>query len=341
MTKLLRSIQFCLLLAPLGLLPRLSAEPVGADFHYADLDSFAQAVAEIDAGRDATEAMRGYLDRASPALKAFAATYGTTPEKIVQQLQKRPKYYRAFTRIRPKLEALRPAIDTDLRRLAEITPGPQCAVHFVVAQSVAGATPRQVTYPDGTTGVVIVVAVDLLGTDAETDMAEFPVPLPITLADLPQIIVHEMVHVLQVRAQGGLANYRSIYTDPVKGTLLAFAIREGTAEFVTFLATGRRLGQRHIYGFAREAELWEAFSPVMLEPQGKHPEWFSGGKSTRFPDLPMQTGYFIGMQICQTFHDTASDKPGALDRLMRAWTAEDFAAIAAPYVARFSAAVSR
>lgn len=341
MRNLLPTARLCLPLVLLAIVPRIFAEPVDADFHYADLDSFAQAIAEIDAGRDANDALRDYLDRASPALKAFAATYGTTAEKIAQQLQKHPKYYRALTRIRPKLESLRPVIAADLRRLAELVPGAQCAVHFVVAQGVAGATPRQITRPDGTTGIVIVVAVDLLGTDAETDMAEFPTPLPVTLADLPQVIVHEMVHVLQIRAQGGLANYRSIYTDPARGTLLAFAIREGAAEFVTFLATGRRLGQRHVYGLAREAELWAAFSPVMLEPQGKHPEWFSGGKSTRFPDLPMQTGYFIGMQICQAFLDSASDKPGALERLMRAGTAEDFAVIVAPYAARLGTVAGR
>lgn len=315
-----------------------AADPAAPSFRYGDLDSFAQALAEIDAGKEPVAALQGYLDRASPGLKTFMGVYGVTADKIAAEVKRRPNYFRSLTKIRTKIEAMEPAMADELRRLAALAPGTALTpVYFFVAQRTAGGIARDTEEPDGTKPRSLLIAVELLGIDDTTDLTEFATGHPgIFVKDIPQVVVHEMVHVIQVQAQG-LDNYVSIYRQPEKGTLLAFAIREGTGEFLTALVSGRQLGERQHYGPKNEEALWRAFSAVMHEPQSKHPEWFSGGKSEQFPDLPMQTGYFIGQQICRAFYDAAADKTAAINLLLTAHTPEQWEEILAPYAKRWTA----
>jgi hypothetical protein len=173
--------------------------------------------------------------------------------------------------------------------------------------------------------------VDAIALTPETDMSEFPDGTGgrANRADLPQVVVHETAHVLQVNAQGGLDNYRSIY-NPENGSMLAIAIREGCAEYLTYLASGWQLGDRNIYAAEHEKELWEAFKPVMDEPPFSVAGWF-GSTHPDQPDWPPQIGYSLGERICEFHYKNATDKGEAMKDLFSLYAPDDIKSMAGAY----------
>jgi hypothetical protein len=304
------------------------AEP---EFHYEDLRRFDQALKEIAAGADPVESMEGYVKNASVAFTGFAGRYDVTAESIASQYTKRPRYYGDLPRIEDWLKTREPEIIDALNRLVEMAPsGESVPVYFLVADQKAGGTPIPIETEDGIRAV-IAIAVDAIALTSETDMSEFPngVGGRANRADLPQVVVHETAHVLQVSAQGGLDNYRSIY-DPDNGSMLAIAIREGCAEYVTLLVSGWRLGDRHIYAAEHEKELWEAFKLVMDEPPFTVPGWF-GGRHPDYPDWPSQVGYSLGERICKFHYENAADKGEAMKELFSLYAPDDVKAMTIAY----------
>ena len=304
------------------------AEP---EFHYEDLRLFDQALQKIAAGVDPVESMDGYVMDASVAFKGFAERYAVTSESIATQYAKRPIYYGDLPRIEDWLRAREPEIIDVLERLVDLAPsGDSVPVYLLVADQKAGGTPIPIETEHGLRAV-IAVAVDAIALSSETDMSEFPSGAGgrAERADLPQVIVHETAHVLQVSAQGGIDNYRSIY-NPENGNMLAIAIREGCAEYLTHLVSGWHLGDRHIYAAEHEKELWEAFKPIMDEPPFSVPGWF-GGEHPEHPDWPSQIGYSLGERICRFHHENATDKSEALTQLFSLYAPEDVKRLATAY----------
>ena len=303
----------------------------GPEFHYEDLRRFDQALQEIAAGADPIESMEGYVMDASVAFKGFAERYEVTAESIATQYAKRPIYYGDLPRIEDWLRAREPEIIDALSRLVDLAPsGDSVPVYLLVADQKAGGTPIPIETEDGIRAV-IAVAVDAIALTSKTDMSEFPNGAGgrAKRADLPQVVVHETVHVLQVNAQGGLDNYRSIY-DPENGNMLAIAIREGCAEYLTFLVSGWRLGDRHLYAAEHEKELWEAFKLVMDEPPFSVPGWF-GGDHPEHPDWPSQIGYSLGERICKFHYENATDKSEAMKDLFSIYAPGDVKPMATAY----------
>jgi hypothetical protein len=303
----------------------------GPEFHYEDLRRFDQALREIAAGADPIESMEGYVTDASVAFRGFADRYQVTAESIATQYAKRPIYYGELPRIEDWLRTREPEIIDALDRLVELAPsGESVPVYFLVADQKAGGTPIPIETEDGIRAV-IAIAVDAIALTSETDMSEFPDGTGgrARRADLPQVVVHETTHVLQVSAQGGLDNYRSIY-NPENGNMLAVAIREGCAEYLTHRASGWNLGDRHLYAAEHEKELWEAFKLVMDEPPFSVPGWF-GGSHPEHPDWPSQIGYSLGERVCKSHYENATDKSEALKDLFSLYAPDDVKPMATAY----------
>jgi hypothetical protein len=98
-------------------------------------------------------------------------------------------------------------------------------------------------------------------------------------------------------------------------------------------ATGWRLEDR--YQFVREngEELWAEFSAILNQPVDPSTSWF-GPRSDARPERPMQVGYSVGMQICETYYDATADKSEAIEQIYGAYQAEHFEAILAPCAER-------
>jgi hypothetical protein len=315
---------------------------VEATLVYDDLDLFAAAMAAIDGGADPAAAMRRYTENASPAFHFFAGRFGATAESMTEQVTRRPLYYRYLATLKPEIQAREPEFRAAIARLLDTAPegSMPTPLYFMIANQTAGGNPGVIDTPDGQIAI-IAVAIDVMALSPRVDLSEFPNGTGgrVELTSIPQVVVHEMTHVFQRQVQG-LDNYVSIYLDEARGTHLAYAIREGCAEYLTWLASGWRLGDRHLYVAAHEGELWAAFRPVMHERQDDASGWF-GGRADAHPDWPPQVGYGVGMEICRIYHEAAADQAQALRNIYGAYLPEHFDAIVAPYVARMSTAIPR
>jgi hypothetical protein len=316
-----------------------SATPPVVEFHYEDIDNFSTALAAVQAGTEPEAAFERYVESATPALRAFGARYNVTSTSISGQYARRPLFHQRLAHLRPRIEAEQADITRAVVALLALAP-PEAAAHgappvyFIVGNQTAGGTPVLINRDGEPPRPGIALALESMSMGPDVDMSEFPTGPGgrAALADVRAIVVHETVHVLQARTQG-FQNYLSIYDDEHPADNLAIAIREGCAEYLTWLASGWRLGDRHVYGAAHEQELWSAFRTVMHAPGFSAPGWF-GGVDPERPDMPPQIGYWLGMRICEVYHQTAEDKDAAIRDMFAAYRPEDFQRIAAPYAAR-------
>lgn len=311
------------------------AETAPATFVYEDFDSFAAAMRAVEGGADLSGEMQTYVANGSPAFGFFAGRFGVTPDAMTQQVERRPLYYRYLTTLKPELQAMEPRFRTAMSRLAETAPPGSAPVpiYFLVANQTAGGNPGSAETPQGTIHFVA-IAIDVMAISPRVDMSEFPngVGGRVTLEEIPYVVIHETAHVYQRQLQG-FENYVSIYREEGRGTNLAYAVREGCADFLTEFVSGWTIPQREAFVAAHERELWAAFEPVMREQQDGASGWF-GAPSAAHPDWPSQVGYGLGSRMCRAYYDAAPDKRAALLAIYGAYLPEHFEAIAAPYAAR-------
>jgi hypothetical protein len=126
-------------------------------------------------------------------------------------------------------------------------------------------------------------------------------------SQLPIIIAHEMTHRQQVRVQG-IDQYLAIYDE--QQSVLANAIREGTAEFIAMKTAGSTTDPAsYAFGLEHEAEIWEAFDKE--KSNRDYGDWFYIKPKGR-ADWPPDLGYFVGARIAQSYYRNAPDKQAAL-----------------------------
>jgi hypothetical protein len=152
----------------------------------------------------------------------------------------------------------------------------------------------------------------LIGTEMFTRAAESPVSVLSpwgqsvvrSVEILPAIVTHELTH------------YEQRYTTRTS-TLLAQSIREGSADFVSELLTGRTINEGIMaYGNAHEAELWREFKAAMNGSD--YSKWlYNGGSVTASATRPADLGYYVGYRITQAYYARQPDKRRALKDILQ------------------------
>ena len=133
------------------------------------------------------------------------------------------------------------------------------------------------------------------------------------------ILVHETIHVQQALTVG-MEEYMSILGGP-KTSLLALALREGTAYFLTLLSTGEHTHREaYDYYIENEKELWKRFQAEMHEPSPGDWMW----KKPSAPDQPYDVGYIVGARIVETFYTRAKNKVKAVHDILSITDYEGF-----------------
>lgn len=139
------------------------------------------------------------------------------------------------------------------------------------------------------------------------DVSELPEPLPARLrtfyASQPfhnngQNNIHEYIHTQQIEAGDTLAQY---------------ALREGVAERVAELATGKTPDlPLYVYGPAHEAELKRQFQ---IDRRGNdYRDWLYNSSANRFGVSDL--GYYVGYRIASAYYAAQPDKAKAIATLI-------------------------
>jgi hypothetical protein len=128
------------------------------------------------------------------------------------------------------------------------------------------------------------------------------------IKDIPYIVAHELIHLQQKYPRDD-------------STLLAMAIREGSADFVGELIYGGMINNHlHAYGNPCEHDLWAEFQQEM---DGKDlNKWLFQGDAAK--DRPADLGYYIGYKICESYYKRAADKNAAIRAILEIKDFKDF-----------------
>ena len=272
-----------------------------------DIDHFwaAYTAARRDTAGAPAIFRRMYFDKASPGLRDYAELKIDSDADFAQCILQRPRYYGS---IQPTTQAIvgeKLKIVAAFRRFQELYPAVRFQnVYFVIGGWVSGGT---------VSGAGLLIGADQSANGPGVNTSELSLLQRnrcAPVAEMPGLMVHELVH----RNQG-----------PQDGTLLSYALSEGMADFVAELVTGSlgNNGRLHPYGNAHEAALWAAFQQEMLGTNSKN--WIANGRQET-PEKPCDLGYYVGYRIVQAYYNRAPDKKQALADILNMHDARAFLA---------------
>ncbi len=229
-----------------------------------------------------------YFAKASPGWKRYLAGAGD-PAIFTQSYRLYPKFFATSEPGCRRGAEAKPEIERALEAFRELYPHPGVPVTIGVG-SVSGAGRGE---RDG-----VYLAAEFFSKGPGLDDSELA-PWQRAFLAPPEGIaaaaVHEMVHVYQART-----------TD---STLLVACLREGAADFVAELITGRHTNPALVeWASPRKAALFQEFA---RRAHGSyHTGWIydAGENSGR----PANVGYWIGYEIAKDFHARAAAKRTAI-----------------------------
>lgn len=268
-------------------------EPNAAQIVYDDLDRFAAAYHQLSAIRDTLAHLDTlYLRPASPGLQVFAPMYQVNAASLAAAVRRNPERYATAARLGPQgVRELEPEVRQAMVRLREVYP---IAVfprifYLVGTQRAGGAVQRE--------GVFIAVE-----TYSEPQAGRGPH----RLTELAHLVSHEIVHYQQAAWNPELYQRSN--------SLLARAIKEGAADFIAELISGRHINLvAHQYGERNEVELWRRFRREMTDTTTG--EWFFTQPKDR--GMPRDLGYYVGYKIAQSRFRRERDTAAGVAALIR------------------------
>lgn len=279
----------------------LTDDPGKVKFYYDDLHNFLAAFQKINAGADLAETLKTeYLDKASPALKNYMEDKEFDLKDFVEKFDSYKESYATLPEAPKQLAGQEENIRAALAGMKKILP----RAVFLPVYYLVGITGGLHAEPSE---VGIRLAISRLGS-------------PERLSKLHVLVVHETVHVQQFLAIG-MDEYHRIYED--KQSLLAVSVREGVAEYLTYLITGE-YSKQDVFDYIKKDEkgIWERFKSEMRNRE--FGDWlFAAPKD---PGQPRDLGYIMGALIVESYYKNAADKEKALEEILKITDYEGFLA---------------
>ncbi len=332
--KIISIIIFALLFLPQG----ASAQQVKEgnsdqtiEFHYEDIANFRKVLDVARQKGDTLQAIKDYFENGSIGLSAWINRYDVKPERILKAVKYFPSYYDYLSTLDSVLVGYEDQISEGLNGLKKLYPSEFVhipPVYYFILFAGGGSVEMTAN----------MISIDYFGLHDKLDRSEFDriggifpkgrLAL-VGIEQVPHVAIHETAHLLQSYIQGEL-DYVSIYTDKEKQTILAYAIREGGADFLTYLGANMVDSIKWAYGEKHEKELWEAMEPILNDHVDDHSGWFSG-KAEEHADWPFQIGYYMGFKMVQFYYENSEDKKAALLLILNSHKEEDFQKIYETY----------
>lgn len=265
-----------------------SPDPDAARLVTEDLDRFWEAFDRAAPEFPAEPFETLYLGRGSAGLKDFIRLRIGDATKLSDTVRKNAAYYSSIRESTKQIPQMERSIRSSFYALKYLYPDAVFPdVYFLVGRLTTGGTFSE---------KALLIGAEMYGRTPTTPLEGLSDWLRQVLSPgdrLPHIVAHELIH------------YQQKY--PPNESLLGQAIREGSADFLSELISGRHINQ-HVHEFAdpREAELWQEFQQKM------HGKDFAGWLYSTTPGRPNDLGYWIGYKIVRSYYDRSSDKRQAI-----------------------------
>lgn len=268
-----------------------SDDPDSARIVTEDIPRFFEAFEEAAPDFDAGVFQRLYLDRATPGLEDFIQARIESAEQLAENVRAHSGYYASMRESVGRIADYERAIRAAFYALEYLyPPAVYPDVYCVIGRMNSGGT---------TSMRGLLIGADMYGKTPDTpleELGEWHRQVLKPIEDIPHIIAHELIH------------YEQDYPDGPR-TLLSACIKEGSADFLAELISGRHINA-HVHEWAnpREAELWAEFES--RRGADDYAGWLYGGDSS--DDRPADLGYWIGYKIAAAYYARAADKRAAV-----------------------------
>ncbi|HUF04740.1 MAG TPA: DUF2268 domain-containing putative Zn-dependent protease [Aridibacter sp.] len=276
-----------------------NGDPEKAEIVTSDIDLFWKAFDRATPENDLIVYRDEYLRKGTVGLQEFTRIRIGNVCELVETIDAQPRYFEQLRAGSMKIASFEPKIRESFIRLKEIYPDAVFpSVYFLIGRMNSAGT---------LTDKGLLIGVDMFGKTESTPMDElgdWHKAVISSIERLPFIVAHELIHYQQAR--------------PNDRSLLAAAVREGSADFIGELISGGQINP-HLqeYGNARERELWLEFDKEMSGNDRSN--WLYQGEKAK--DRPADLGYYIGYKIAESFYKNAADKKKAVRDIL---LVEDF-----------------
>ena len=259
-----------------------------------DIENFWRAYDMARPDNRATVFQQEYFDKASDGLRAFKRAR-IDQCSLVETLARHPLYYASIRESTLRVKSMEAPILASFRKFKSLyDPAVFPDVYFLIGCLNSGGT---------TADAGLLIGAEMYGRTSVTPENELDewlkqVLKPVEL--IPHIVAHELTHYQQKYPNG-------------KRTLLGESIREGSADFIAELISGKHINTHlHDYGDPRERELWVEFKRDMNRLIKTN--WLYNGSAAR--GRPADLGYYVGYKICQAAYRSAKNEQQAVKEIL-------------------------
>lgn len=272
------------------------SDPNKARFITEDIGRFWQAYDKAMAAKPEERAaifQSEYIAPGTIGLKDFSRSGRLNDKTLAKVIEVRPNFYKAIRTLTSNIGKQRGETIAAFRKFKKLYPEaifPEA--YFVIGQMQSGGTAS----PNGLLmGAEMFTRSAGVPTDELNDWAKGAI---MEQSEIPPLVAHESIH------------FQQKY--PLLGGLLCNCLKEGSADFLGELTSGRlikRMQETHAWANARERDLWEEFQNDMTVANSTQ-RWLYGGSGK--DGRPVDLGYWMGYKISEAHYKNSADKKQAV-----------------------------
>lgn len=250
--------------------------------------------------KDSTNAEKiyseNYIDKGTMALQFYYLNKILTVNNFVYIHNLKKKYYSSIRTNTLKVSPLKPTFQKSFVKLKKIYPEAIFPpIYFVIGKLNSAGTVSS----DG-----LILAIDQASLSETADTTELNTWEKNNISkfsDLRYTVAHELIHYEQKGMAGDT-------------TLLSASIKEGMADFIGELISGKTANERlKKFAKGKEKSIWSDFTKEMYLDRAYN--WIANSDQET-AEKPADLGYWVGYQICKAYYEQAKSKRKAIYEML-------------------------
>jgi hypothetical protein len=284
------TIIISLLSATLNAQPNYPTDPNNAELITQDLEVFLKAYSLLNEESDTAAILQiNYLDKGTPGLQEYIQKHQLTADLIKEAIGRDPESYNTLPAFLKFVQSMNEPYKETLSNYSKIVPNAVFPPTYILVGANRG-----------------------IGQASKSGQLISVTRLVSKTEVLMPLIIHELTHFQQAMTLG-FENYISLYQNP---DMLGFCIREGSAEFITYLTLNEITQSKSLqYLNDNEADLWLKFNTDLETENSTDWLWETIGRE----DIPMLLGYVMGYKIADSYYQNADNKSLAVMDILAAF----------------------
>ncbi len=240
--------------------------------------------------------MENYINNGTMALQFYYLNKIDNIKNFVYIHNLKKKYYNSIRTNTLKAAKLKPAFQKSFINLKNLYPEAIFPpIYFVVGKLNSAGT-------ISSEGLILGIDQACMSPTADTtELNAWEKKNISSFTNLPYTVAHELIHY----EQSGMRS---------DTTLLAAALKEGMADFIGELISGKTANERlKLFAKGKEKLIWTDFKKEMYLARAYN--WIANSDQET-ANKPADLGYWVGYEICKDYYNQATDKKKAIYEML-------------------------